>query len=96
MTIKARSFEPLTGPIFVVTIHPVMVAQGVFKTVKAARKFADRIGGEVRIGRFVNNDIEAELTWTESGRAEEQLEINSRDRMHAARERIENRRAPGW
>ena len=69
MKIRARSFEPLLGTVFVVTYSgstpPGLVAQGVFKTLKAATKLKAAIvtNGNweacVRVGHFIDTgDIE--------------------------------------
>ena len=62
MTIKNRSFEPLAGTVFVVTMYDPPVLQGVFKGLVAARKLCKAITespAEIRVGHFnVDGDIE--------------------------------------
>ena len=69
MIIRARGFQPLPGTVFVVTYsgsRPAdSVAQGVFKTLKAAYKLKATIEANgncdafVRVGHFVDTgDIE--------------------------------------
>jgi hypothetical protein len=63
MLIKARNFEPLPGTVYVVTGYQTtfmgeLVAQGVFKTLKAAITLKGRIEKEgktadLRVGHFL-------------------------------------------
>jgi len=59
MEINGAYFLPLPGTVYVVTYPGDKVAQGVFKTMAAAKKLAARmdIKGEIRVGHFEGSKI---------------------------------------